>query len=215
MRAFEGEFTVKTARRWILPAVLASLALTAATRGDDDVYHKIIYVRVGDEAPAIQLKDDRGAVWDSAQHCGKRKYVVIYFYMGDFMPACTREARAYSDARDALANGGAEVVGVSGDDVENHQRFKEKYQLRQTLLSDDKGDVGKAFGLAWSGGGVTSITDDKGKEVKLRRGITESRWTWVVGKDGTIIYKSMNVDPDEDARRVLKFLNDRNNAEQP
>ena len=42
----------------------------------------------------------------------------------------------------------------------------------------------------------------------------ESRWTWIIGKDGNIIYKNMTVNPDEDAKQVLKFLNDRNSKEQ-
>ena len=206
-----------TIRRWVFPTLLlASLALAGftGTLSADDEYQKIIYWRVGDPAPEIQLKDDQGGVWDSKQHYGK-KYVVIYFYMGDFMPGCTREAAAYRDACSAIMAEGAEVVGVSGDEARGHQLFREKYQLKQTLLADDKGDAGKAWGLAWSGGGEWSITDDMGKEIKLRRGITESRWTWIVGKDKNILYKKVNVNPDEDAKQVLKFLNDLNNPKQP
>ncbi len=182
-----------------------------ALRADDE-YQKIIYWQVGDPAPAFDLKDDQGGVWKSSQHYGK-KYVVIYFYMGDFMPDCTREACAYRDASNAIKAEGAEVVGISGDEPTGHQRFRDKYQLKQTLLADDQGDVGQAFGLAWSGGGEWSIKDDKGKNVTLKRGITESRWTWIIGKDGKIVYKNMSVNPDEDAKQVLKFLNDRNNRE--
>ncbi len=187
------------------------LAFVGRPRADDE-YQKIIYVRVGDDAPPIELKDDQAKLWKLSEHCPK-KYIVIYFYMGDFMPACTRQACAYRDALGAIQGQGAEVVGISGDAAASHQLFREKYQLRQTLLSDDKGDVGQAFGLAWSGGGDWSIKDGKGKEIKLTRGITESRWTWIIGKDGEIIYKNMNVDPDKDARQVLKFLIERNNAD--
>ena len=50
--------------------------------------------------------------------------------------------------------------------------------------------MGKAFGLAWSGGGEWPVKDSAGKEITLKRGITESRWTWIIGKDGKIIYKA-------------------------
>ncbi|HVS37377.1 MAG TPA: peroxiredoxin [Gemmataceae bacterium] len=206
-----------TVRRWVvLPLVLAFLALAACIGplSADDEYQKIIYWRVGDPAVPIQLKDDQGGVWDSKQHYGK-KYVVLYFYEGDFMPKCTQEAVAFRDACGAITSEGAELIGISGDETANHQRFKEKYHLQQTLLADDKGDVGKAFGLAWSGGGDWPIVDAKGKEIKLHRGITESRWTWIVGKDGAFIYKNMNVDPEQNAKEVLKFLNDRNNPKEP
>ena len=79
------------------------------------------------------------------------------------MPGCTREAIAYRDDYAAIVAQGAEVVGISGDEPANHQLFKEKYQLKQTLLADDKGDVGKAFGLAWSGGGEWAITGRHGQ----------------------------------------------------
>ncbi len=207
-----------TASRRLVPALLlAPLALLAGAgtlaADDDGVYHKIIYFAVGDEPPPFALKDDQGGVWKSSDHYGK-KYVVIYFYMGDFMPGCVREACAYRDAWNALKDAGADVVGISGDEATGHQLFRAKYQLKQTLLADDQGEVGKAFGLAWSGGGDWTIKDDKGKDVTLKRGIMESRWTWIIGKDGKIIYKNMAVNPNEDAKQVLKFLNDRNSKEQ-
>ena len=98
------------------------------------------------------------------------------------------------------------MVGVSGDDVKNHRLFKATYQLKQTLLADDHGAVGAAFGMAMSGGGFWAIKDGNGRETQLRRGATESRWTWIIGTNGRVIYKDMNADPDKDGKKVLKFL---------
>ncbi len=119
--------------------------------------------------------------------------MVIYFYMGDFMPACTREAVAYRDAYNALKAEGAEVVGISGDEAASHQLFRQKYQLKQTLLADDKGDgrQGVRPGLVGRRRVVLQRRDEA-RRFTLRRGIMESRWTWIIGKDGKIIYKSMN-----------------------
>jgi thioredoxin-dependent peroxiredoxin len=201
-------------KRLHLACWLLSLALLACggKLSADDEYQKIIYWRMGDPAPAFDLKDDQGAVWKSSQHYGK-KYVVVYFYLGDFMKNCTKQACAYSDDYGRITAQGAEVVGVSGDATTNHKRFKDKYHLQQTLLSDDKGEVGKAFGLAWSGGGKWTITDDTGKEITLARGITESRWTWIIGKDGRVLYKNMTPNPDEDSKQVVKFLTELNEKE--
>jgi thioredoxin-dependent peroxiredoxin len=196
--------------RFLLVCILFICAGTATA---DDEYQKIIYVRVGDPAPAFELKDDQGAVWNLARHCAK-KPVVIYFYSGDFMKSCTTQARIYSADLGKIEAQGAEVVGVSGDAVVNHQLFKEKYHLKQTLLSDNKGAVGTAFGLAMSGGGQWPVKDDKGHETQLTRGATESRWTWIIGTDGRVIYKDVNANPEGDSKKVLKFLTEWNAKQQ-
>ncbi len=190
-----------------------ALLMGVGTAVADDEYQKIIYVRVGDLAPAFELKDDQGNTWNLARHCAK-KPVVLYFYCGDFMNSCTRQACVYRDDLADIAAQGAEVVGVSGDEAANHQLFKEKYRLKQTLLADDKGAGGAAFGLAMSGGGRWSITDSKGKETSLRRGATESRWTWIIGTDGRVIYKDTAADPEKDSKKVLKFLTEWNAKQQ-
>src|SRR5262249_60633382 len=102
-------------RRFLLTALAASGPLAAA-RGDGDAngYKKIIYIRVGDPAPAFELPDDAGNWWRSARHYG-RKAVVLYFYWGDFMPPCTRLAQGFRDQAARIAGLGGEVVAVSGD----------------------------------------------------------------------------------------------------
>jgi peroxiredoxin Q/BCP len=180
-----------------------------ATINKPVIVHCNAYVRAGDAAPAFDCKDDQGGVWKSKEHYGK-KYVVLYFYLGDFMKRDTAQACAYRDHLKKIAAEGAEVVGVSGDAAENHQVFKDKYRLTRTLLADEKGEVGKAFGVAMSGGGDMTIKTPKGKEVLLVRGATAARWTWIVGKDGTVIYKNISANPDDDAKQVLQFLQDLN-----
>jgi peroxiredoxin Q/BCP len=191
-----------------LAAALAVLAAAAAT-GDDE-YQKIVYVRVGDPAPDFQVKDDQGEPWRLSDHC-KKKYVVLYFYLGDFFKNDVTQACAYRDELRKIEAEGAEVVGISGDAVENHQLFKEAYKLPYTLLSDDKGEVGgKLYGVAMSGGGDQTIKDAKGKDVLLVRGATAARWTWVIDKQGRVVYKNTTPKPEDDAKRVLKFLHELN-----
>ena len=180
---------------------LAALALLVGggRLAADDEFQKFIYFRVGDQVPAIDLKDDQGNDWKSSQHYGK-KYVVLYFYPTDFGKADVQQACAYRDLYGQLVAQGAEVVGVSGDCAKAHQLFREKYHLKQTLLVDEQGDAGKAFGLYWTGGGDWTYKGDDGKEIALTRGITESRWTWVLGKDGVALYKNTGPKPEDDAR---------------
>src|SRR5262245_11397467 len=54
---------------------------------------------VGDKAPAFEARTDADATWDSAERFGK-KWVVVYFYPGDFTPGCTAQAKAFRDAMD-------------------------------------------------------------------------------------------------------------------
>ena len=53
---------MKTTHIRFIPTVL-SVLLAAGAAAADDEYQKIIYVRVGDAAPAFECKDDQGAVW--------------------------------------------------------------------------------------------------------------------------------------------------------
>jgi len=76
------------------------------------------------------------------------KWIVLYFYPKDDTPGCTTEACSLRDARDDLTDLGAEVVGISKDEPEEHQKFKTKFNLNFTLLSDPSGKTIEAYG-AW------------------------------------------------------------------
>lgn len=76
------------------------------------------------------------------------QWLVLYFYPKDDTPGCTIEACSLRDARDDLTEIGAQVVGVSKDAVDSHEKFKTKHNLNFTLLSDPEGSMIKAYG-AW------------------------------------------------------------------
>jgi peroxiredoxin Q/BCP len=206
-------------RRFGLGVVVAALGLVipgaagpgaAAPPGSDAEYTKIVYIRVGDEAPAFQCVDGQGTVWKSSQHYGK-KVVVVYFYMGDFFKDCVAQAAAYRSEMNALKAAGAEVVGISGDSPANHERFRKAYRLPQTLLSDPEAKVGDVWGVAMSGGGDFQMKDADGSLITIARGCTPTRWTFVVGRDGKVIYKNTNVKAANDAREVLEAIEKYNN----
>jgi peroxiredoxin Q/BCP len=107
---------------------------------------------VGQSLPAFETTDDQDRPWKSADHFGK-KVLVMYFYPGDFTGGCTRQAQVYRDALAKIEELGAEVVGVSGDEVATHQLFKATYGLRHSLLSDPEGGLAKRLGVPVKAGG--------------------------------------------------------------
>ena len=69
------------------------------------------------------------------------KPVVLYFYPKDDTPGCTTEACGFRDGAAAFKKLKAQVVGVSKDSVARHDKFKAKYELNFTLVSDEDGKV--------------------------------------------------------------------------
>jgi peroxiredoxin Q/BCP len=165
-------------------------------------------LKVGDPAPTFTAKDDQGKDWKSAEHVGK-KVVVVYFYPADFTGGCTKQACAYRDDMDKLTAKGVEVVGVSGDSAATHDRFKKDHKLNYSLLADEDGSVAKKFGVPTKPGGRKL----KGKDANNQSididhsGVFTQRWTFVIGKDGKVLYKNSKVDAGNDSKAILDVVN--------
>jgi len=187
-------------------ATLLGLALgCAATLARADDGEKKLELKVGDAVPAFESRTDSNSTWSSAERFGK-KWVVIYFYPGDFTPGCTAQAIAFRDAMNKLTEKGVEVVGVSGDSVQIHERFKKVQKLNFVLLSDEDGAVAKKFGVPFGKGATVKARDEEKKPFEFARKGTASRWTFIVGKDGKIAYKNVKVDPFQDAKKIAEFI---------
>jgi peroxiredoxin Q/BCP len=191
------------ASRYLAYAMIAVLLPLPPLRGDVVEVH--YFLRVGDKAPAFSAIDDQGKKWTSTTHA-RKKILVLYFYEGDFMPNCTRQAREMQAVLGQLRAQGAEVVGISGDTPANHERFKETNKLSFPLLSDEKGTLAHRFGVSRSGGGVLRIKDADGDEIEIRRGMTPGRWTFIIDREGNVAYKKTDVVPAGHAREVLNFV---------
>ena len=89
----------------------------------------------GERAPEFTLPDHEGRDV-SLTSMLRRGALVLYFYPADFTPGCTREACAIRDLHAEIQKVGLTVAGVSPQDAESHQRFRDKYRLPFTLLSD-------------------------------------------------------------------------------
>jgi len=95
-------------------------------------------------APDFELPATGGKTFRLSR--AKGSSLVLYFYPKDDTPGCTRQACAFRDDRQQLAALGAEVVGVSVDDVESHLDFAKEYSLPFPLLADAGGAVAARYG---------------------------------------------------------------------
>jgi peroxiredoxin Q/BCP len=162
-------------------------------------------IEVGQPAPTFEAMDDTGKLWKSSDHIGKR-VLVVYFYPADMTGGCTAQACGYRDRIETLTASGVEVVGVSGDSVENHQLFKQAHGLNFTLLADGDGSVATAFGVPVSIGEKTVVKSIDNKEVPLVRTATARRWTFVIDRNGTIVHKDAKVNARSDPETIAKVI---------
>ncbi|RPJ85156.1 MAG: peroxiredoxin [Acidobacteria bacterium] len=179
---------------------VAALSLAAAL-GADPVSVKL---NVGDKAPAFAAKDADGNDWSSADHVGK-KFIVLYFYPAAMTGGCTKQACSYRDDLSQFRQAGAEVVGVSGDEVENLKAFQKVENLNFTLLSDPDGSIAKKFGVPLRDGGSINKTVD-GQDKTFKRGVTASRWTFIIDQNGNVAYVNPQVDAQNDSKAVMAAL---------
>lgn len=111
------------------------------------------------------LKDGSGNEWSLSSFRGRT--VVLLFYPGDNTPVCTKQLCSVRDHWSDYMATGAEVVGISTDTAESHDKFAKQYDLPLRLLSDPEGVVSKRYGMSsWLPGrsarGVVVI-DKEGK----------------------------------------------------
>ena len=123
-------------------------------------------LKVGDTIPHFTAKDTNVNDFDSATVVG-HKPLVIYFYPKDNTPGCTAQACSFRDQYEDFKDLGAEVIGISSDNVASHQQFAKRYKLPFILLTDPDKKIRKLFGVP-SGmfgllpGRVTYVTDRNG-----------------------------------------------------
>jgi thioredoxin-dependent peroxiredoxin len=161
-------------------------------------------LEVGDKVPDFEATSDDGSTWKLKDNVGD-KYLVVYFYPAAMTGGCTAQACAYRDLSSDLESQDAKVVGVSGDKVEGLKFFKKAHNLNFTLLSDESGDIARVFGVPVRDG-ATFKSEFEGQQFELERGITTSRWTYIIDKDGKVVYKNDEVDARKDTEEVLSFL---------
>jgi thioredoxin-dependent peroxiredoxin len=118
--------------------------------------------KVGDLAPDFALPSQNKETVKLSDFFG-RKNVVLYFYPKDFTQGCTAEAKAFRESYQAFQDSNTEVIGVSSDSVETHQRFSQQCGLPFSILSDSTKKVRELYGAnSILGSRVTYVIDTGG-----------------------------------------------------
>lgn len=149
----------------------------------------MVELKIGDKAPDFTLMDEHGFPISLKDFLGK-KPVVLYFYPKDFTSGCTTEACSFRDDYKLYEEKGAAVIGVSLDSVGSHSRFSEKYNLPFPLLSDNKKEVAKTYGVLGTAGFLAK------------------RVTFIINKSGEIAAIFPKVDVKQHSQEVLKALDE-------
>jgi len=144
------------------------------------------------KAPDFNLLDEDGNSHSLSEYKGTP--LILYFYPKDNTPGCTTEACNFRDDYSAYEKAKVTILGVSPDSVKSHKKFKEKYQLPFTLLSDPDHTVCEAYGV-WA---------EKQMMGKKYMGIL--RTTFVINKDGVVEKVFEGVKPSEHSKEVLAVV---------
>lgn len=141
--------------------------------------------KIGTEAPDFRLQDQNGKWHKLSDYRGK--WVALYFYPKDQTPGCTTQACEFRDNIFAFREANAQILGISVDDVESHQKFAEKHSLPFPILADPKKQVVRTYD-------VLSFTGFAKRE------------TYLIDPRGVIV-KRMDVDdPKGHSEAVLKDI---------
>jgi peroxiredoxin Q/BCP len=150
-------------------------------------------VQEGDKAPDFELPTESGDKVKLSKliKAGGRP-VVVYFYPKDDTTGCTAEAKDFTRLADDFRKLGVEVIGISPDSPESHQRFAKKYDLKVHLAADTDKMVAMAYGV-WVE-----------KSMYGRKYMGVDRSTFLVGPDGKVAKAWRKVKVSGHAEEVLE-----------
>ena len=151
-------------------------------------------LKVGDTAPDFEAQTDCGRRVRLSDYRGQK--VILYFYPKDSTPGCMLEACSFRSVHGEFIAKNAVILGVSGDSVESHERFKARHNLPFPLLSDPNRTIAAAYG-AWRKKNLVGIGF-----------MWPARSTFVIDEEGRIEAVYDNVNVLGHASRVLEGLGD-------
>jgi len=148
---------------------------------------------IGKPAPDFTLPSTTGENISLRQYKGK-KTVVLYFYPKDETPGCTREACDFRDHSAEFEKLNVVVLGISNDNMESHNHFREKHKLPFPLLVDEDASVSKMFGVY------------KQRNLYGKKYMGIERTTFVIDRTGRIAQIYPKVKVDGHIKDVLEFV---------
>jgi peroxiredoxin Q/BCP len=122
----------------------------------------------------------------------RKRKVVVYFYPRDFTTGCTTEASEFTTDYDKFKQRGIEIIGVSPDTEESHEKFKEKMKIPYHLASDINNTISKKYG-------TYGLKKFMGKEY-----MGVNRTTFLVDEKGLIVKIFNKVKPQGHSNKVLE-----------
>jgi peroxiredoxin Q/BCP len=149
---------------------------------------------IGKPAPDFTLPSTEGPI--SLRQFKGKKTVILYFYPKDDTPGCTREACDFRDHLAEFDSSQVVILGVSTDPLDAHTKFREKYQLPFTLLSDEDAAVSKLYGVY------------KQKNLYGKKLMGIERTTFVIDKTGRMAQIYPKVKVEGHIQDLLEFVRD-------
>ncbi len=150
-------------------------------------------LKTGDKAPNFSGVNQDGETIELGNFSGKK--LVLYFYPKDNTPGCTSQACNLNDNYSLWLEKGFEVVGVSPDSVESHQKFRKKFGLKFNLIADTEKEILKSYGV-WGE-----------KSMFGRKYMGVFRTTFVIDENGIITEIFDKVKTKDHTNQIFKSLN--------
>ncbi|HZH55166.1 MAG TPA: thioredoxin-dependent thiol peroxidase [Sphingobacteriaceae bacterium] len=151
-----------------------------------------IELKPGDQAPAFKGLNQHGEEVSLQDFKGKK--VILYFYPKDNTPGCTTEACNFRDNYQSLQAEGLEVIGVSTDSQQSHQKFIAKYDLPFTLLADEDKAIVQAYGVYGE------------KKFMGKKYMGTTRRTFLIDEQGIITHIINKVDNKNASQQVRELI---------
>ncbi|KAI3436734.1 hypothetical protein D9Q98_006149 [Chlorella vulgaris] len=140
---------------------------------------------VGDVVPDVQvLREDGETV--KVRDLVKNKGIVIFMYPRANTGGCTKQACGFKDKIEEFAAAGFDVYGMSFDKPKSQSNWKAKYSLPYHLLTDEGGELLKAFGAA------------KGAKSVLRSHV-------IIAKGGKLLVVANGIKPGDSFAQASEF----------
>nr|WP_262903830.1 thioredoxin-dependent thiol peroxidase [Sphingobacterium bovistauri] len=152
-------------------------------------------LEIGTKAPEIIAKNQNGETIKLSDFQGKK--VILYFYPKDNTPGCTTEACNFRDNYQFLLGKGFEVLGVSIDSEQSHQKFISKFELPFNLLADEDQKIVNDY----------SVWVEKNMYGKKYMGT--ARTTFVINEEGLIEHIIKKVDNKNASQQILDLYTDK------
>ena len=148
-------------------------------------------LKLNQKAPIFKLPSTSGDIFEIYKI---KKYIILYFYPKDDTPGCTLESRDFNKLNSVLKKNKTLVFGISKDSIDSHKKFKKKYKLKFDLLSDEKLNVIKKYGV-WGP-----------KQFLGKKYMGIIRTTFLISPKGKILKIWPNVRVKDHAKEVLAEL---------